>query len=330
MKRRAFLAGVGATLVAFSSKAQHSGKIPRVGLLSPGTSKEAPSVQREPFETGLRELGWMPGSKVQIDYRYAEGSPTRLSELAGDLVRSGVDIIVARAPAAIHAARNASATIPIVMSFSTDDPIAEGLVKNLSRPGGNVTGLVAPVFELDGKRLEILKEALPAIQRVAVLTNPNFDAKQYPKRNKALQSSARAVKVDIQFVEVTRPDEFPSAFASMARSGIDGLLVRADRYILDSHGRDIASMAAHYRLPAMHPWRFFVEFGGLMCYGPSLSALHHRSASYVNRILRGANPGDLALEQPSKFELIINLSAAKALGIEIPKAILFRADGIIE
>jgi putative ABC transport system substrate-binding protein len=216
------------------------------------------------------------------------------------------------------------------MSVSTDDPIAEGLVKNLSRPGGNVTGLVAPVFELDGKRLEILKEALPRVTRVAVLTNPEFDPRQYRARNAALQSSARAVKVSIDFVEVTAGEQLATAFTSMERTRVDALLVRADRLILDSHWRDIALMAAHHRLPAMHPWRFSVEFGGLMSYGPSLSALHHRSASYVNRILRGASAGELAIEQPTKLDLVINLSAAKALGVEIPKAILFRADGIIQ
>lgn len=329
MKRRRFIGGLGALCAVGSLKAQPA-KVPRVGLLSPGTSKEPPSVQREPFESGLRELGWTPGINVQIDYRYAEGNASRLVELANDLVRSGVDVIVARAPAAIHAARKASAKIPVVMSFSTDDPIKEGLVKNLSRPGGNVTGLVAPVFELDGKRLEILKETLPRINRVAVLTNPEFDARQYPTRNAALQASARAVKVGVEFFEVTAADQLAAAFASMEQARVDALLVRADRLILDSHGRDIALMAANRRLPAMHPWRFFVEFGGFMCYGPSLSALHHRSANYVNRILRGASPGELAIEQPTKFDLVINLSAAKALNIEVPKAILFRADGIIQ
>jgi putative ABC transport system substrate-binding protein len=330
MKRRAVIVGIAVLATAAGRVVAQSGKIPRVGLLSPGTAKEPDSLQREPFERGLRELGWVPGSNVLIDYRYAEGTAARLKELAVELARAGVDVIVARSPVAIHAARQATATIPIVMSATTDDPVADGTVKNLSRPGGNVTGLVAPVFDLDGKRLELMKETFPRIGRVGVLTNPNFETSLFQARNAALHTSARSVKLQIETFEVTKPEEIAGAFAAMRRAQVDAVLIRADRYILDSNWREIAAMAAQHRLPAMHPWRFFVEAGGLMSYGPSLAAIHHRSATYVSRILRGAKPGELAVEQPSKYELVVNLKTAKAMGIEIPKGVLFRADELIQ
>lgn len=331
MKRREAIVGI-AVLAASAGRAmaQQLGKAPRVGLLSPGTSKEPASLQREHFERGLRELGWVPGSSVILDYRYAEGSAERLTELAVDLVRSGVDVIVARSPVAIHAARKATSSIPIVMSATTDDPVADGLVENLSRPGKNVTGLVAPVFDLDGKRLEMLKEAFPRISRAAVLGNPNFEAGLYKTRNAALDASARSLKLQLEFFEITKPAEIAAAFTTMRRNQIDALLIRADRYILDSNWREMAAMAAQHRFPAIHPWRFFVEAGGLMSYGPSLAAIHHRSATYVSRILRGAKPGELAIEQPTKYELVLNLKTAKALGVEFPKAMLFRADELIQ
>ena len=329
MKRREAILGIALLAAVPQAPAQPARKVPRVGVLSPGTSKEAASVQREHFERGLRELGWVPGSTILVDYRFAEGNATRLAELAADFVRSGVDVIVARSPVAIHAARKASTTIPIVMSGGTDDPVADGLVKNLSRPGGNITGLVSPVFDLDGKRLELLKETLPTLTRVGVLSNPGTEAHLYEQRNAALQAGARSIKLQIQLLEVTRAEDLATALAAADQRRVEALLVRADRFVLDSHWGEIAEMAARHRLPAIGAFRFFVDRGGLMSYAPSLTALHYRSATYVDRILRGARPGDLAIEQPTKFELIVNLKAAKALGIEIPKAVLFRADEVI-
>lgn len=330
MKRREAILGIALLAAIPGATAQPARKVPRVGLLSPGTSKESPSVQREHFERGLSELGWIPGSTVLIDYRFAEGSAKRLAELAADLVRSGVDVIVARSPVAIHAARKATTSIPIVMSGGTDDPVADGLVKNLSRPGGNITGLVAPVYDLDGKRLELLKETFPKLTRVGVLSNPNSEPHLYERRNAALQANARSMKVQIQLLEVARPEDIATAFAAADQGRIDALLVRADRFVLDSRWGEIAAMAARYRLPAISAFRFFVDAGGLMSYAPSLTALHYRSAVYVSRILRGTPPGDLAIEQPTTFELIVNLKAAKMLGVEVPKTVLFRANEVIQ
>lgn len=330
-QRRKFLLAAGALLTApLAADAQQAGKIPRVAVLHPGSSKEAPAVQREPFERGLRELGWVPGSNVLIDYRYAEGDSPRLAELALDLVRSKVDVIVARSPAAIHAARRATTSIPIVMSAGGDDPVAEGLVNNMSRPGGNVTGIVSLVFELDSKRLELLKEAFPAIRLVAVLANPNYDPARHQGRIAAIQASARSLKVQIEIFDVRRADEIASAFAAISRAQADALLVQGEPQVLDHNRRQIATIAAKHRLPAIYPWRFFVEAGGLMSYGTSLPGFHHRSATYVSRILRGANPAELAIEQPTQFELVVNVVAAKAQGLTIPQSVLFRADQLIQ
>lgn len=330
MKRRQAILGI-VLLAAGASRtqAQQARKVPRVGVLHPGTSKEAASLQREPFERGLRELGWVPGSTVLIDYRYAEGNAARLSDLSVDLIRSGVDVIVARSPAAIRAVRLATATIPIVMSAGDEEHLTlEGLVKNLSRPGGNITGIA--VFDLDGKRLEMLKEAFPAASRVAILTNPSFDGDRYEARIAGLQAIARSLNLHIEMFEVTRSDRLAPALASIGQAKADALFVRGDPQVLDPRRAEIVAMAAKLRLPAMYWWRFFPEAGGLMSYGPSISAFHHRAATYVSRILKGANAGDLAIERPTKFDLVVNLKTAKALGVEISKTVLFRADEVIQ
>ena len=317
-------------LLTPASDAQQASKLPRVGVLHAGSSKEAVTIQREPFERGLRELGWMPGSNVLVDYRYAEGSAARLAELAVDLVRSRVDVTVARGESAIDAARQATTTIPIVMSARAGDPVADGLVKNLSRPGGNITGITTLVWDLDGKRLELLKEAFPWIRRVAVLANPNFHAGRYEQHVTALQGMARSLTLQLEVFEVTRPEEIAGVFAAIGRARVDALLVRGDPHVLDHNRREVAAMAAKHRLPAIYPWRFFAEAGGLMSYGTSLPGFHHRSATYVSRILRGANPGDLPIEQPTNFELVVNVAAAKAQGLTIPQSVLFRADQVIQ
>jgi putative ABC transport system substrate-binding protein len=315
--------------IAISRAEAQPGKIPRIGVLHPGSTKEAASVQREPFERGLRELGWTPGSDVVIDYRYAEGDAARLLQLAADLVQSRADVIVARGGAAIHAARAASTSVPIVMSAS-NDPVAEGVVQNLSRPGGNITGIALLTFDLDGKRLELLKETFPAIGRLAVIASPDNEPRGYKDRIAEFRAGAKALKVQIEVFEVRRAEELAGAFASIERGRFDALMVRGDPRVTDPHRHEIVALAAKLRLPAMYWWRFYTEAGGLMSYGESIPAFHHRSATYVSRILKGANAGELAIERPSKFELTVNLKAAKALGIEIPKAVLFRADEVIQ
>lgn len=318
-----------AAALALTSHAQTTRQIARVGVLSPGSSKEAPSIQREHFERGLRELGWIPGSTVLIEYRYAEGSPARMAEMAADLAQSGVSVIVARGVPAINAARRAAPNIPIVMSGG-ENPVAEGLAKDLSRPGGNITGLTILAFELDGKRLELLKESFPRVARVAVITNPTFEPATFPLRMAELQASARSLNIGLEVFEVRRAEEIPGASVAVGRGKFDALMVRPDPHVIDPNRGQLVAIAARHRIPAIYPWRFFVEAGGLMSYGASIAAVHHRSANYVSRILKGARAGDLAIEQPKTFELIVNAAAAKAQGLALPQALLFRADEVLQ
>lgn len=305
-------------------------KTPRVGVLHPGSSKEPLAVQREPFERGLREAGWIPGSTVMIDYRYAEGDPSRLRGLADQLVRLRVDVIVARANSAISAARQATSTIPIVTAAYVGDPAADGVVNSNARPGGNVTGLAGFAIELDSKRLELLKEAFPKIRRVGVVWNPALDGRLGTDRVAHLQATARALGLELQMFEIRTVQDIEPAFARVGKARVDALLVRPDPQVMDSNRAQITGHVAALRLPAIYWFPFFVEAGGLMSYGESLSAFHYRSASYVSRILKGEKAGDLPIEQLTKFDLIVNAKTAKAMGIEIPKAVLFRADRVIE
>ena len=329
--RRHFLGGLGALALAAPAvaEAQPGGRTPHVAVLNPGSATEAPAVQREPFERGLRELGWLPGATVVIEYVYGDGSATQLATVTANLVRRGVDVIVARGPVAIRAAREATTTIPIVMS-SADDPIADGFVGTLARPGGNVTGIANIVSDLDGKRLDLLQEAIPGLARVAVLTNPTMR----PARNReliaGLRAAARARGLELQIFEVTRSDEIPAAFAAIARARVGALLVRADTQVLEPNRSMVTTMAIRHRLPAMYPWHFYAEVGGLMSYASSIPGFHHRSATYVDRILKGAKPGDLPVERPTTFELMINLKTAGLLGLTLPPSLLGRADEVIQ
>ena len=327
-RRQLFLAAALAAAAPWASLAQ-SRKAPRVGVLHSGSVKEPDAVQREPFERGLRELGWVPGNSIRIEYRYAEGDVSRLPQLAHELVGSRVDVIVARASAAIHAARRATGTIPIVMSAYPGDPVRDGLAKSLSRPSGNVTG-IGGLTELDAKRLELLKDAFPKVRRVAIVANPNLDGAAFGQNMARLKSNAQKLGLETSIFEVRRAADLDATFDGVVKAKPDALLVRGDPEVLDIHRMEIAKRAAQMRLPAIYWWRFFVEAGGLMSYGDSIPAFHHRSADFVDRILKGAKPGDLAIEQPSKFELIVNLKTAKALGMEIPKAVTFRADHVIQ
>ena len=328
-RRFVFLVGASALAAPLVTGAQRAGKVPRVGVLHAGSSQEPAALQREPFERGLRENGWQPGANVLIEYRYAEGNAAQLHELAAELVRSQVNVIVARAPVVVRAARQATARIPIVMSGWAGDPVADGMVKSLARPGGNITG-IANFRELDGKRLELLKDTFPLIRRVAVLVNPGFDAGRHGEYINTLQDNARALKLQLEIFEIKQAGELENSFAAMARAKVDALLVRGDPQVLDPNRTVVVALAARHRLPAVYWFRFMADAGGLMSYGESLSGMHHLSATYVSRILRGANPGEIAIEQPGIFELTINLRTAKALGVEIPKTVLFRADHLIQ
>jgi putative ABC transport system substrate-binding protein len=325
MDRRRFLLTSLAGVVAapLAAEAQERANVPRVGVLGPGGASEMLRVQREPFEQGLRELGWKPGINVLLEYRYGGESPTQLGKPAAELVTLDVAVIVARGPVAIRAARQATAAIPIVMA-TTADPEGLGFVKSLARPGGNTTGIANLTWELDGKRLELLKEALPHLTRVAVLANPR-NKDQFP----AILGAAQAVGLQARLFEVSRSEEIGAVFELINKTQIGALLATDIQVLEPSRGR-IVAMAARHRLPAMYPWGFYVDNGGLMAYSTSLRDLHHRSAMFVDRILKGAKPADLPVEQPTKFELVINLKTAKALGLTIPPSLLVRADHVIE
>lgn len=329
MDRRRAL-GAFALLGSFAGRSYgQNTKVSRVGVLRPGSAKEPAAVQREPFERGLRELGWIPGSNLVIDYRYGEGDAARLPQLAAELVGKSMDVIVATGAPAARAVRAQSATVPIVMAAS-GDPVAEGLALNLARPGKNTTGIANFAFEMDGKRLELLKETFPRIGRVALLANPNSGEPEYKARVGELRQGAVRLGVEMEVFEITRKEEIAGAFSAIERGRFDALMVRPDPRAFDLARYEIAAAAARLRLPAIYTFRIFPEAGGLMSYGESIPGFHYSSASYVSRILRGANASDLAFERPTKFSLVLNLKAAKALGVEFPKATLFRADEIIQ
>ena len=304
-----------------------AGKLHRIGRLSPGFPRPDRDPPVDAFRQGLRELGYVEGQNLVIEYRGAEGKDERLPDLAAELVGLHVDVIVAVAPTATRAAQHATHTIPIVMT-GTGDPVGAGFVASLARPGGNITGLSLMMPELPGKRLELLKETVPQSTRVAVLANPAFEVSKLYLNNLTL--AARALGLQLHVVEVRRADELDTAFAAMTREGADALIVLSDPALMDPLLGRVTDLAATHRLPAMYNWKMYVEAGGLMSYGPSLPGSHRRAATYVDKILKGANPADLPVEQPTKFELVINLKTAKALGLTIPLSLLGRADEVIE
>ena len=301
-------------------------KVPRIGMLWFGSPVVGPSPHLEAFRQGLRELGYAERQNIAIESRHAAMRPALLPDLAANLVLSKVDVIVAAGDPAIHAARHATSTIPIVMVAGAD-PVGSGLVASLARPGGNLTGSSALSPELSGKRLQLLMEALPGVSRVAVLWNPADPAKALDLRE--TQATGQALGVQLQVLEVQGPEDFERAFAAMTSDRAEALITLGDPLTV-SHRMRIVDLAAKSRLPTMYDVREFVEAGGLMAYGPSLPDLFRRAAAYVDKILKGAKPGDLPVEQPMKFELIINLKTAKALGLTIPQSVLFLADQVIQ
>jgi len=305
---------------------QQAGKVPRIGYLRATSPSDRPS-QLDAFRQGLRELGWSEGQNVVIDYRYAEGRFDRLPNLAADLVRLEVDLIVSEGTQGVTAARNATGTIPIVMT-TVRDPVGTGLIASLARPGGNVTGMSGSAgLEIVAKQLELLKETVPEIRRVAILSNP---ANAYHQLAiKEVNAAARSLGVQLQLLEARGPNEFDGAFAAMAKERVGALLVVSDT-IFNNHRERLADLAARSRLPAAYGVRESVEAGGLMSYGASFLDLYRRSAAYVDKILKGAKPADLPVEQPTKLELVINLRTASALGLTVPPALLARADEVIE
>jgi putative tryptophan/tyrosine transport system substrate-binding protein len=318
---------IAVVLLAFrvAVEAQQPKKVPRIGYLSV-SSPSAMSTRTEAFRQGLRELGYVEGKNIVIEWRSAEGKRDRLPSLAAELVRLKVDIIVTAGPPATRSAKEATVTIPIV--FAQDgDPVASGFVASLARPGGNITGLSTLAPELSGKRLELLKEIVPRLSRVAVLGNSTNPANAQVLKETELAAGVFGVK--LQYLDVLDPKDIETAFRAASKGRADAVLMTVSGGVVLSQRTQVVELAAKSRLPAMYIIREYVETGGLMSYGVSLIDLDRRAATYVDKILKGAKPADLPVEQPTKFEFIINLTAAKQIGLTIPPNVLVRADKVI-
>jgi ABC-type uncharacterized transport system substrate-binding protein len=333
MNRRAFIASGGAAILVarLTAEAQQAAKIARIGYLSPNLAT-SPHL-RETFRQGLRELGYVEGRNLVIEYRDAEGKVVeRIPALAAELVALKVDVIVTEAGNTVAplAAKQATRTLPIVF-VAAGDPVGSGLVTSLARPGGNVTGLSNITVDLVGKRLELLTQAVRGVGQVAVLWLPGVYGERTEKEMLAgAEAAARGLGVRLQFVEASRdPGDLDRAFSDITRARAGGLTLLPSN-LLFRERRRLVDLAARHRLPTVYPWRDAVDAGGLMCYGASLTDSSRRAATYVDKILKGAKPGDLPVEQPTKFELVINLKTAKALGLTIPQSVLLRADHVIE
>jgi putative ABC transport system substrate-binding protein len=326
MDRRRFLLTslAGAVARPPAAGAQQTPKLPRVGILSEGDP--GPNPTRERFESGLREHGYVPGTNVVLERRFADGRLERLADMAAELVRLGVDVIVAPSERGAIAARQATTAIPIVMVVGVD-PLGQGLTRSLARPDGNVTGFTAdPGSDLIAKRLQLLREFVPSTRTIALLAEPLTGS---AARFKPLEEAARAANVSLVKLNIRRPVELAGAFAAMTRARAGGLLVSGASVLYLSR-RDISELALKHRLPAIYPLRDYTEVGGLVSYGVDVLDLFRRSGAYVGRILKGAKPSDLPIEQPTTFQLVINLKTAKALDLTIPPSLLARADQVIE
>jgi putative ABC transport system substrate-binding protein len=322
--RRAFLVTVGGGLLAapLAAEAQPLGKVPRIGVLS-----SAPSATWDGFRQGLRELGYSEGRTIVIEWRWTEGKAERAPELAAELVHLRPDVLVTSGPQPTAAAKAATATIPIVF-ISVADPVRVGLVATLARPGGNITGLATSVGAgFAGKLIEVLKEALPRVSRVAILINPTNAMHQEITND--LPAASERLRLTLLTVEARAADALEGAFETAVRSRAGAIILLGDPLVFVHRAR-IAELAAKHRLPAMYLFRESVEAGGLMAYGPNFYDLGRRGASYVDKVLRGTKPTDLPVEQPTKFDLVINLKTAKALGLTIPPSLLQRADEVIQ
>ena len=307
------------------AQAQQPTKIPRIGYLS-GTSPSTNPAGREAFRQGLRELGYVEGKNIVIESRYAEGKFDRQPALAAELVRLKVDVIVTAGPRSTRAVKEATSTIPIVMT-QDDDPVGNGLVASLARPGGNITGLATLAPEIGGKRLELLKEIVPKLSRVAVLGTSTIPGSA--QQLKETERAAGALGVKLQYLDVLDPKDIETAFRETAKGRADAVLTLTSSILLSQRAQ-LADLAVKNRLPAIYARPEYVEAGGLMTYGVNLNDLNRRAATYVDKILKGRKPADLPVEQPIKFELIINLNAAKQIGLTIPPNVLVRADRVIK
>jgi putative ABC transport system substrate-binding protein len=329
MKKKITVLTLCAMLFALcvSAQAQQPKKVFQIGYLA-SNAPASESTRADAIRLALRERGYIEGQNIAIEYRYSEGKPGQLPELAAELVRLKVDIILVTGSVRLmQAAMNATKTIPIVMMGGEIDPVEAGLVKSLARPGGNVTGVTNLVAELGGKCLELLKEAVPKLARVAVLYNPDYPGSVFALKE-VLPVAARALGLTVRSWEVRGTDGFEEVFAALSKERPDGLYVLGGP-LMRANGKRIADFALKNRLPSMNFYRDAVDAGGLMYYGADIVDSYRRVATYVDRILKGAKPADLPVEQPTKFELVINLKTAKQIGLTIPQRVLGRADRVI-
>ncbi len=328
MKKTIISLAVGALLLALSSPtaAQQPKEVPRIGYLG-GVSPSANAARIEAFRQGLRELGYVEGKNIVIEWRHAEGKADRLPVLAAELVRLKVDVIVTGGAPGTRSAKEATVTIPIVMTQDTD-PVGNGFVASLARPGGNITGLATLAPEISGKRLELLKESVPKLSRVAVFGTSTTPGNAQSLREVELAAGAFGVK--LQYLDVLEPKDIETVFRAASKGRADAVLMLVGGTVAGAHRTKIAELAVKSRLPAIYDRPDFVEVGGLMSYGVSFTDLDRRAATYVDKILRGAKPADIPVEQPKKLELIINLKAAKQIGLIIPPNVLSRADKVIK
>ena len=313
-----------ALMAAAQVNAQQPGKIPRIGFLS-SLAQAAISARTEAFRQGLKEHGYIEGKNVVIEYRYADGKVDRLPALAAELVRLKVDVIVSGGPAVNRSAKEATATIPIVLGFD-NDPVGNGYAASLARPGGNITGLSTHYPEISGKQLELLREIAPGLARVAVLGNASVPGNRQAFRETEL--AAAGFRIKLHYLEIQSPLEIDTAFREAKKTNADAVLVLGSQ-VVTSHAKQFAELAARHRLPATYWSPEFVVAGGLMSYSVSITDLFRRAASYTVKILKGANPAELPIEQPTKFELVINLKAAKQIGLTIAPNVLARADRVV-
>ena len=315
----------GMTLWPPGIHAQQPKKISRIGVLLPGTPASF-SLRTKAFLDGLRELGYVEGATIAFEWKWGQDRVETLSGLAADLARSNVDVIITGGTSAAKALKAATPTIPIVVAI-VSDPVAAGLVNNLARPGGNLTGFSIVAPELGGKRLELLKEVVPNVSSVAVLLNTRNPQSQIEL--KEMRSAAQEMRLQLYPIEISTEDGLEDAFAAMNKADVQALVVLTDPILFSQRKRTV-DLANRNRLPAMYFFKGYAEEGGLMSYGPSDTDLFRRTAAYVDRILKGTKPGDLPIEQPTKFELLINLKAANMVGVTIPESFLLRADKVIE
>jgi putative tryptophan/tyrosine transport system substrate-binding protein len=327
VKRKIFYFALCVSLLVLelSADAQQPKKVPRLGFLS-SLSPSSISARTEAFHQGLVELGYVDGKSIIIEWRYAEGNADRLKELAAELVRLKVDVIVTAGPAVNRPAKEATATIPIVLAFD-NDPVGNGFAASLARPGGNITGLSTHYPEISGKQLELLKEIVPRLSRVAVLGNATIPGNAQALRETEL--AAKGFGVKLQYLDIQNPKEIETAFRAASKGRADAVLVLGSQ-VVTSYAKQFAELATKNRLPAIYWSPEFVEAGGLMAYSVSITDLFRRAATYVDKILKGTKPADLPVEQPTKFELIISLKAAKQISLTIPPNVLARADKVIK